>query len=304
MSTLAQLKRFYLIIDKLENSHFPPTMEEIHNFLEDEMYNASTRTIQRDMERLRQKFGVDVQYDTERQGYYIDHEHSVNLNNFYRFLEYANTADLLTESIMRNKEILDYIHFESQGQLKGINLLRDIMFAIKNRRKIRFAHRKFNSDQLRYFTMKPYGLKEYQGRWYVVGVIEKRDNYLKFGIDRIENMEVTNEWFETDEEFDINELFDDVIGLHANNKKQKVVLKFDPEQGEYIKTLPLHYSQKIVEDNDNGLIIELNIRPNFELVQKILMQAQSVKVLEPQWLADELRDIYQSAIKKYKKQTG
>ena len=299
MSTLAQLKRFYLIIDKLDNAHFPPSMEEIHSYLEDEGYGASTRTIQRDIERLRLKFGIDVQWDPDRQGYYIDYEHSVNVNNFYSFLEYANTADLLTESIMGNKEILDYIHFESQGQLKGITLLRDIMFAIQNKKKIKFAHRKFTSDQVRNFTMKPYGLKEYQSRWYVVGEIEGRDNYLKFGIDRIENLEITSEIFQPDEVFDMNELFDDVIGLQADKEKQKVVLHFDRDQGKYIKTLPLHHSQKILEDNKAGLTIELNIRPNFELTQKILMQAHSVKVLEPQWFAEDLKNIYKSALEKY-----
>mgnify|MGYP002338703312 FL=1 len=301
MPTFAQLKRYYMLVEKLETSHFPPTFEEISNQYKEEGYGVSPRTIQRDIETLRNKFGIEVTYNHDKQGYYVDHESSVNVNTFYKFLEYANTADLLSENIRENRETLNYIHFESQGQMKGIHLLRDLMYAIQNQRKIRFGHRKFNSDQVNYFKMKPYGLKEYQNRWYVVGKIDRRDNYLKFGIDRIESLDLLEQSFERDEDFDMGGLFDDVIGLTAVNKRQKVVLWFDAEQGKYIKTLPLHHSQKILEDTDHGLTIQLNLRPNFELIQKIMMQCDSVKVLEPQWLADEIKNIYQSALKNYEK---
>lgn len=301
MSTLSQLKRLYLLVEKLESAHFPPTFEEISQRYKDEAYGVSTRTIQRDIETLRDKFGIEIVYDKDRQGYYVDHENSVNVNTFYKFLEYANTADLLSENIRKNRDILNYMHFESQGSMKGIHLLKDLMLAIQNLRKIHFGHRKFNRDQVKQFTMKPYGLKEYQGRWYLVGMIDRRNNYLKFGVDRIEFMEILPEKFEREPDFDINELFDDVIGLQADNEKQKVILQFDPEQGKYIKTLPWHKSQSIIEDNENGLTIELNIRPNFEFIQKILMQAKSVKILEPQWLADEIIKIYKAALDKYKK---
>jgi predicted DNA-binding transcriptional regulator YafY len=301
MSTLAKLKRFYLLVEKLENSHFPPSFNEIYRDYKEEGYTVSQRTIQRDIETLRNKFGIEIVYDKHKEGYYVDRNRSVNVNTFYRFLEYAKTAELLSESFGENKKNLDYIHFEAQGKLKGLNWLKDLMYAIQNKRWISFTHYKFTSEEGRNYELKPFGLKEYQNRWYVVGEIEKIDNPLKFGVDRIKNLQVLNDTFQDEiPPFDMNELFDDVIGLHAEKEKEKVILHFEPFQGKYIKTLPLHPSQEILEDNEKGVKVQLNVRPNFELIQKIMMQCQAVKVLQPQWLAEEMQNIYREALNKYK----
>ncbi|MGM0649710.1 MAG: WYL domain-containing protein [Bacteroidota bacterium] len=63
------------------------------------------------------------------------------------------------------------------------------------------------------------------------------------------------------------------------------MLAYTPTQGKYIKTLPMHNSQKVLIDNDNECRISINVGPNFELNQQILKHGDTVKVLEPQWLA-------------------
>lgn len=300
MSTLAKLKRFYLLVEKLENTPFPPSFQNIYRLYEDEGYEVSKRTIQRDIEKLRDKFGIEIVYNKQLDGYYIDKEESVNVNTFYRFLEYAKTAEILSESIGENKKNLDYIHFEAQGKLKGLNWLKDLMYAIQNKRWISFTHYKFTSEEGRNYELKPFGLKEYQNRWYVVGELENINNPLKFGVDRIDNLQVLNDTFQDEDlPFDMNEVFDDVIGLHAEKEKEKVILHFEPFQGKYIKTLPLHSSQEILQDNEHGVKVQLNVHPNFELIQKIMMQCQAVKVLQPRWLAEEMQKIYREALNKY-----
>ena len=299
MSNLGKLRRLYLLIEKVENAYHP-NFNELYDHYYEHGFELSKRTLQRDLKTLRVEFGIEVAYNDHYKGYYVDHERSINVNSFYRFLEYAHTAELLSESIKENKNDLEYIHFESQGSLKGLGQLRDLMFAVRNQRVISFIHYNFVRETSKNYTVYPYGLKEYQNRWYVVGKVKGIPNPLKFGIDRVENLKIHNETFRRDPHFDIHDLFDDVVGLsHTEKSADEIRLHFEPLQGKYIKTLPLHPSQEIEEENEDGMTVKIRVKPNFELIQKLMMQCQSVKVLQPQWLAEEMQKIYREALENY-----
>ena len=174
MSSLSKLHRLYLLIEKVEGAYHP-NFNELYDHYYNHGFELSKRTLQRDLNTLRVEFGMEVAYSDHYKRYYIDRERSINVDSFYRFLEYANTAELLSESIKENKNDLEFIHFESQGKLKGLPLLRDLMFAIRNKRIITFTHYNFIRETNRSFTVQPYGLKEYQSRWYVVGKVSHID---------------------------------------------------------------------------------------------------------------------------------
>jgi predicted DNA-binding transcriptional regulator YafY len=92
------------------------------------------------------------------------------------------------------------------------------------------------------------------------------------------------------------------IGLVYNEKKiEKIILSFEPKQGKYIKSLPLHKSQKILIENEDELRIEIKVFPNFELIQRILMQGNRVKVIEPKSLAEKIKNELKEALDNYKK---
>jgi predicted DNA-binding transcriptional regulator YafY len=97
------------------------------------------------------------------------------------------------------------------------------------------------------------------------------------------------------------DLFENIIGMvYSIGKVERVVLSFSPTQGEYVKRLPFHRTQKVLIDDDKECRIELMVVPNYELTHLILMQGDSVKVLEPQWLADEIVDELENALSNYK----
>ena len=99
----------------------------------------------------------------------LDKEESSNYDAFVKFLEIVTTADLLTESVKDGKDTMNYISFEGDGDLKGIDNLKPLLFAIKNHRKILFTHENFETGKRKNYQMKPYMLREYQSRWYIVG---------------------------------------------------------------------------------------------------------------------------------------
>jgi predicted DNA-binding transcriptional regulator YafY len=299
MSKHGTIRRYTLEIEKIRRGQFP-SFQIIKDYLFEHGFEIGDRTIQRDIEQIRFEFGIEIKYDRDKNGYYIDYENSLNIESFFRFLEIVNTAELLTESLLESKDFLRYISFDTGGGLKGIENLKPLLNAIKDNRKISFTHFNFHTEKSRKYTLKPYLLKEYQNRWYVVGIIGGLNEFRTFGIDRIENLEIKTETFKTDKKLNPIEMFNKTIGLvYSEKTPQTIVLSFTPTQGKYVKTLPFHSSQRILIDDEHECRISLEVVPNYELTQQILKHGETVNVIEPQWLKDEIMNILKRTLEKY-----
>jgi len=300
MSKHGAIRRYSLIIEKIANRQYP-SFSIIKDFLFDHGFELSDRTIQRDIEQIRFDFGIEIKYDKDIRGYYIDDEETFGVEGFIRFLEIANTAALLSDTLRDGKEALNYIDFESAGELKGLKFLKQLLHALKNSRLISFTYKRFDADKENTYLMQPYLLKEYQSRWYIIGLIDNYSDFRTFGIDRIFSLTVKEETFKRDPALSPKSLFRNTIGLtYAPDGYEEVILSFTAFQGNYIKTLPWHHTQQILIDNQQELRIKLNIVPNFEFKQKILMHGETVTVLQPQWLANDIQQSLQNTLKKYK----
>lgn len=299
MSKHGTIRRYTLEIEKIRRGQFP-SFQEIKDYLFEHGFEIGDRTIQRDIEQIRFEFGIEIKYDRDKNFYYIDYENSLNIESFFRFLEIVNTAELLTESLLESKDSLKHISFDTGGGLKGIENLKPLLKAIKDNRKISFTHFNFHTEKSRKYTLKPYLLKEYQNRWYVVGIIGGFNEFRTFGIDRIENLEIKTETFKPDKKLNPIEMFNKTIGLvYSENTPQTIVLSFTPTQGKYVKTLPLHTSQRILIDDEQECRISLEVVPNYELTQQTLKHGETVKVVEPQWLKDEIKGILKRTLGNY-----
>lgn len=299
MSEHGTIRRYTLEIEKIRRGQ-SPSFQEIKDYLFDHGFEVGDRTVQRDFEQIRFEFGIEIKYDRNKNGYYIDYENSINIESFFRFLEIVNTAELLTESLLESKDSLKHISFDTEGGLKGIENLKPLLKAIKDTRKISFTHFNFHTEKSRKFSLKPYLLKEYQNRWYVVGIMGGLNEFRTFGIDRIDKLEVKTETFTPNRKLNPIEIFNQTIGLvYSEKSAQTIVLSFSPIQGKYIKTLPLHSSQKILIDDEHECRISLVVVPNYELTQQILKHGDTVKVIEPAWLVAEIRGIMKRTLEKY-----
>lgn len=300
MSAQGTIKRYILIVEKIASTGFP-SFQVIKDHLSNHGFDISERTLQRNIEQIRYEFGVEIKYDRTQNGYYIDKEESINYDAFIKFLEIVSTANLLTESLKEGKDAISHISFEGDGNLKGIENLKLLLFAIKNHRRILFTHENFETGKRKSYQMMPYLLKEYQSRWYIIGVI-KGVEFRTFGIDRIESIEILTEAFKPDTKLNPAKLFEDIIGLnYSSNKPEEVILSFTSLQGKYIKALPLHRSLQVIKETEKEMLVSIMVIPNFELKQKILMMGNSVKVLQPEWLKNEIKVTLKNSLKKYGK---
>lgn len=299
MSANKTIRCISLIIEKVGRNQFPP-FKEIQQFLKDHDYPVSDRTLQRYFQQIRDEFDISITYNQSKNGYFINKEESLDMDRFFSFLEIVNTAELLTESLIESRDILNYISFETQGKFRGVEYLKTLLRAIKNNRKITFTHENFETGKHRKYSLKPYLIKEYQNRWYLVGVISGINEFRTFGIDRINNLEISDKTFAPVKDFDAATLFNNTIGLtYSLNQLEEIILSFTPLQGKYIKTLPLHQSQEIVIEDENELQIKIKIIPNYEFVQRILMLGSNVKVLQPQWLVADVKWQLKESLKQY-----
>lgn len=299
MSQQGKIKRYILILEKVQKGYHP-TLKEIIQYLFNQGHEVSSRTIQRDIEQIRYEFKVELKYNTSYRGYEIDIKNSLNIESLLHFLELYNTAEIISDSLQHSKETLNYIMFEAEGQQKGSQHLASILRAIKERLWLTFTHYNFHKDSYSTHRVAPYLLKQYQNRWYVVGKPDYTDEFRSFGVDRISDLQLTTDQFKKDTKVDPRSIFDHLVGLNYSEAQlERIVLEFESFQAKYANSLPLHESQKVLEENESSTLFELHVKPNFEFIQKILMNADRVKVLEPQWLADEVQGYAKRILNQY-----
>ncbi|WP_417266111.1 helix-turn-helix transcriptional regulator [Brumimicrobium sp.] len=290
MSAQAIIRRYKRIIDLLETGQFP-SMEKIMEYNERIGLKASKRTLERDFEAIRNEFDVEIEYNQSKRGYFINKEKSLPIDSFLRLLELVETAHVFQESLQESKETLNYIDFEHEGNVSGIEFLQDILVAIRNHQRIRFKHESYQSGKSKRYQLKPYLIKEYQGRWYVVGVVAGMHEIRTFGLDRISELEILTKTFVPDADLNLKERFNDVVGLvYTGIEVEKVVIAVQKSQVPYLKSAPLHSSQKFIKVEDGKDLIELRLKPNYEFVQRVFMQMDTVRVIEPEWLVKEVKE--------------
>lgn len=292
-----KLKRLYLIVKRLNTKK--QTREDIMEMLERNELGIGIATFERDKSTLKYDFGIDLIYDSYEKTYSIAMPDDHELAFFIQFLEYQQLAATIGESLSDRKTASAYIDFENENQLSGIEQLDRLFYATKNHQVIKFKHRKFETPHALSYTLKPYLLKEYQSRWYVIGT-NKHDNFRSFGIDRIEELEVTSETFNPKPNT-IKQVYRSCVGVSEVMKPRELVkLKFDISQKEYLEHLPLHYSQDNLEETETHVIYEYYVVNNFEFRQQILKYGGLVQVLSPQTLADQIKADLKTALELYR----
>ena len=252
MSKRESIARYNLIIKKLRKH--PASFAEIADYLalESELqeynFNVSKRTFQRVLEDIRSLYNIDIQFDFSRKVYFLDFDEQSDVNE--RILEAFDTFNALNLS----DRLSNNIHFEKRRP-QGTENLYGLLHAIKNQLQIKFTYQKFWEDELTKRNVEPYALKEFRNRWYVLAN-DLKDNQVKsFALDRLTNLDITKRKFQFPNDFNINEHYKYCFGIISPNghKPQEVILSFDPFQGKYIKSLPLHESQQILIDNEDEL---------------------------------------------------
>jgi hypothetical protein len=306
MSKQSFFLRYTYILDKLKQKPYS-SFEEIEDYIkkkseflhkegDDIFLGFCKRTFQKDKKEIEKIYKIEINFSKQKGAYFISEEGSAD-NYFQRISEQANVLNLLNHA----KEFQSIIFFENQKPIGTENMF-GFIHAIKNKLQIKFSYQKFYETTSLSKIVEPYAIKEFKQRWYLIAT-DINDGYLKtFGLDRLTNLETTTKKFKPKKEINTEQLFAHSYGIFylENQEPQEVVLSFDIEQGKYIKSLPLHKSQKIIYDNEEVLIIKLIIHLTYDFVKELISFGDSMLVVKPKSLAKQVKDEHKKAFDRYK----
>lgn len=298
MSVRETILRYHLIISKLRKH--PVTFNELADFLARESefhdYNLTKgkRTIQRDLDDIRSIYNIDIRFDFRRGVYVL--EPDVNQEKNLRMVEALD----LFNAMKVTENISGIIHFEKRRP-QGTENMNGLLHAIQNRVQIEFTYLKYWEDESTQRFAEPYALKESKNRWYLVALDHKDRRIKTFALDRLTDIEITKCKFLHPQKFDVNEYFKNCFGIITSEAEepQEIILSFEPTQGKYIKSLPLHESQEVLIDNEQEIRIKIKIYPTHDFLMEILSHGEYVKVIQPVGLIEQLKSIYSNALNQY-----
>jgi len=305
MSKRGYISRYLLILKKLKAKPYSTTKELLSYIerqidylqMQDDKLNIglSERTLQRDMKEIREIFGFHIEFSKKEKGYFISQSEAENMN-FQRMIE----AFDIFNSLNLAEDLTSFIHLEKRRP-QGTENLYGLLHAIKNKLQIRFSYHKFWEDEISDRTTDPYALKEFRNRWYILAMDHKDGHIKSFALDRLSNLEISRQTFDSPKTYNIEESYRFCFGIISpeDEDPQEIILSFDPFQGKYIKTLPLHHTQEVLIDNEEELRVKLKLCITHDLIMELLSFAGNMKVLQPESLIKQIKETHKQAYAQY-----
>jgi predicted DNA-binding transcriptional regulator YafY len=171
--------------------------------------------------------------------------------------------------------------FEHNPYLRGLELLDPLFNAINHKKTLEITYQPFGKDEFKVHFF-PYHLKQYNTRWFLIGRNVEYTNFSNYALDRIVKVNEIEFPFQ-DTDVDFEEYYEDVVGVSINEGEcERIVLKANNKLWPYIKTKPIHGSQKPIKISGNFSIFSLDIIPNYELEKLILSFGEDIEVLGPE----------------------
>ena len=245
------------------------------------------RTFQMHREAVESLFNINIVYETTSNVYRIEDADRFKCSRACRWLlESFSVANLIQAGANMEERIL----FEEVPG--GVEHLETVVKAMQQSRILCIGYRQFGKEP-KTFYFRPYAMKIYNRRWYVVGRASEGARIINIALDRTLSMEMTDEVFVLPDDFDAKNYYACSVGVYVNENDapQIVKLRVSDIQREYLRTLPLHHSQEEEMATSNEYSVFryfLCITP--ELITQILAMGENVEVLEPRELRARVKE--------------
>lgn len=217
--------------------------------------------------------------------------------------DWARTVLMQVEGGLLTETTKSVVSFQTNPDLKGLNLFNDLLQAILSKRVLKITYAPFGKESYQE-RIYPYHLKQFNDRWYLIAQAVGYDTLAHYALDRIEGFEeIQMQYKESDVDFE--EYFDDVIGVTVpESEPEDIVIKVAKKRYNYIKTKPLHMSQRVVEEGDDYAVISINVKVNNELEAQLLSFGSDVEVLSPVSFRTRIMEKIKAMNQKYNTNAG
>ena len=279
------------------------TLEEINSkWLDTDMSEGqgiARSTFNRHRDAILDMFGIIIDCD-KKDGfrYYIYNEEVLEEDTIQNWmLSTLSVNSMLAE----NRSVHDRIVLE-QIPSDGENLHKFID-AMKRGVRVHINYRRYGADASKTsMKLEPFFVRLFNRRWYaLVKFPEPTGNIFTLAFDRILSLELTDEKFVYPKNFDPAGWFRESYGIVRNPEVpvETVVIRAFGKEVNYLRDLPLHHSQKELEQGDDYTDFELLLSPTADFFSPLLARGAAIKVLQPQWLADEIKRLHKESLELY-----
>lgn len=287
------LTRLISILTKLHNGETPTTKELAEEF------NVSGRTILRDMDERLTSFPIykDKNRWKMQDGFKLEKvqsfEDELVLNILEKFADdiggaFATKTHVLLDKLKNDDLNPVYTKLNIEDITDRFGDVKLLEQAIQNKNIIECTYdNEINEpyDEI----LKPLKIVNYEGFWYLVGLDE--DDYVrKLYLKKILNLKITSEIFQSNAKID--EMLKNSISVWFQSDREvfKVLLHADKAIAKYFKRKPLPTQKILATDTDGSIEFEISITYKMEIIPIIKYWMPHLRVLEPQWLLDEVHD--------------
>ena len=265
-------------------------------------------TFNRHRDAILDMFGVIIECD-RKDGfrYYIYNKEVLNDDSVANWLfSTLSVGNMLDENV----GVQDRILLESIPS--GNTYLKSIIKAMRENRRVMITYRRYGAASANSFTVAPYCVKLFKRRWYVLVRFERssyRDNgngdkeaLSILSLDRIENIELQQDKFTINPEFDPAVFFNECFGIVVGDgtKPERIILRAYGLEPHYLRDLPIHHSQREIRSTDDYTDFELYMRPTSDFKANLMSRGEWLQVNSPEWLAEDIQNWLQAAINRYK----
>jgi predicted DNA-binding transcriptional regulator YafY len=289
MAKVGFYKRYLYIVDRLQTvpTNFKDLQQIVKTKLETDDLGAnfefSSRTFDRDKTDIADLFGIYIKYNRRDKVYHIDEDDTDPAVS--KMIE----AFSLHQALKAGGNKINQNIFLEKRKSSGTHLINGVLHAIQNHLQVSFTHTKFWEMEITHRTVNPIAIKESQHRWYLIAWDNNTEMIKIFGFDRISNFIISDTKFKPITQ-NLDKKYQHAFGIETYKPAEKIILEFSKQQGNYIRSFPLHISQKIISDTDDSLVIELFMHPTNDIIMELMKYSTEVKVIEPAFMKTEIRD--------------
>lgn len=194
------------------------------------------------------------------------------------------------------------VSFEQNPYLRGLDFFYTLFEAIQNKQALTIEYQGYRQIAPKEFIFHPWHLKQYNNRWFLFGWHGELEVLSNLALDRIVSVLQSSSNYIKNSKYDFDELFEDVIGVSVNpdGECQKIRLRVSASTWPYIKSKPIHGSQKVLLQTKNYVDIELDIQVNHELMALLFSYMDGLEVLAPIDLRDKFYILIKSMFQQYR----
>ena len=181
----------------------------------------------------------------------------------------------------------------------GLEYMDAIITGIKGNYRLRMGYQKFGTEGY-VKTVCPYALKLFHQRWYLLARNDE-DQMRIYALDRMTMVELTEEGFRMPADFSAQAYFNEFFGVltDSNTPMAHVVIRAHRFTPNYLRTLPLHHSQRELASTPDYTDFAFDIRPTADFLGQLLSHGAGIEVLEPLELRQKMRGLIEENLKRY-----